>query len=307
MSSLGRVFPALLLVVACSNGGPPPSAATSALPAGSAARAGAELVSATTVARIASSQGVAPRAAVGLAISDALFANEARASLPFSSTRSIERAAVARSLLEQLGRDAVQAGAPTEAELAEIVRERWVELDRPGAARTTHAIVMNDKPERDADAHALAEKLAVTLRSATTTDELIRLAQTFPAAGFQIRAESLPFVTADGRVFVHKDAGFKAGQGGFDLAFARAANALQTPGELSPLVKSSFGYHVIRLEELAPSAVASHSELLERLAPEVMVRRAGRARRELLDKLRQTSPVQVERAVDELTSQVRGP
>jgi peptidyl-prolyl cis-trans isomerase C len=280
---------------------------TSSLAAGSAARVGAELVSTTTVARVAERQGLTPRAAVDLALSDALFAAEARASLPGAASRSIERAAAARGLLEQLARDAAQAGPPTPSELAELVRERWLELDRPSAVRTTHAVVLNDKPEHDARARALAENVAAAVRGARSGDELIRLAQAVPAAGLQIRAESLPFVTADGRDFQPKDVGYRAGRGGFNLDFARAANALEHPGDQSPLVKTSFGYHVIRLEERAPSVVVPAAELNERLGPDVLVRRAGRARRELLDKLRQASPVQVERAVNELTAQIKAP
>jgi hypothetical protein len=187
------------------------------------------------------------------------------------------------------------------------VRERWVELDRPSAVRTTHAIVMNDKPERAGAALALAEKLALTLRDAKSGDELMALAKAFPSVGFEIRAEALPFVTPDGRVFVRTDAGFKAEQRNFDPDFARAANTLQNPGDLSPVVKSSFGYHVIRLEERAPSATVGEPELSGRLAPDIKVRRAGRARRQLLEKLRQSSPVEIERAVDELTAQVQAP
>ncbi|MES1186789.1 MAG: peptidyl-prolyl cis-trans isomerase [Myxococcales bacterium] len=307
MRGFGRAAVALLLVLGCSSGGSAPPATTSALPSGSTARVGSELVSDATVSRIAASQAVAPRQAVELALSDALFAVEARASLPLGATRSIERAAAARSLLEQLSQDAARAGAPTPAELAELARERWVELDRPSAVRTTHAIVMNDKPGRDADARALAENLAAAVRGATTSDELIRLAQAVPPGGFQIRAEALPFVTADGRTFVRKDAGFKATPGNFDPDFARAANELSTPGELSPVVKSSFGYHVIRLEERVPSAVVGEAELRDRLAPDVLARRASRARGQLLDKLRQASPVEVERAVNELTARVQAP
>lgn len=307
MRGLGSVVPALLLIASCSSGGPPPSATTSSLSAGAAARVGAELVSAATVARIAERQGLAPRAAVGLALSDALFAAEARSSLPLGSSRSIERAAAARSLLEQLGRDAAQAGAPTPAELAELSRERWLEFDRPSAVRTTHAVVLNDKPERAAQARALAEKLADAVRGAGSEAELIRLANALPAAGFQIRAETLPFVTPDGRVFSRKDAGFRASPRGFDVDFAVAANALSSPGEQSPIVQTSFGYHVIRLEERLPGLVVPQAELSERVAADVRARRAGRARRELLDKLRQASPVQVERAMNELTARVQAP
>ena len=298
------LFP-LLGLLACSSGAAPaPTTTSSALAVGVTARAGSEQVSAATVARIAARQGIDPRSAVGLALSDALLAQGARAALPRASTRSIERAAAGRSLLELLGRDAVAAGPPSEAELAEIVRERWTELARPDAVRTTHAVVVNDKPERDAAAHAVADKLSLALQRATSGDELIRLAEAFPAEGFKIVAQALPFVTLDGRTFQRHDPGFVAAKGGFDLDFARAANAIEQLGRLSPVVKTAFGYHVIRLDERLPGVGVAQPELLTLLGPEVTTRRAARARAELLDKLRKASAIQLDRAVDELTAHI---
>lgn len=304
MTKLGTVVPALLLVLGCGGEAAPTQATSASLPAGLCARAGAELISAATVTRIAQSQGLTPRDALGLAVSDALFAEGAKARLSAAATRSIERAASARSLLEQFSRDASQAGAPTSAELAEIVRERWLELERPNGARTTHALVMNDKPARDADAHALADKLAQELHGVTTSEELIRRAKAFPAAGFEILAQELPFVTPDGRVFAQTPNGLRGSSQTFDPEFARAASALEQPGQLSPVTKSAFGYHVIRLDERMAGVSVSEPELSQRLAPDILVRRAARARRELLEKLRQTSSVQLDRAFEDLTAQV---
>lgn len=307
MKAVGSVAAALwfLLVLGCGGESAPALATSASLPAGSAARVGAELISAATVTRIAESQGLAPRDAIGLAISDALFAEGAKAGLPRAATRSIERAATARSLLEQLSREAKQAGPPTVKELAEIVRERWLELDRPSGARTTHALVMNDKPARDADAHALADKLALELQGVTSSEELIRRAKAFPAAGFEIRAEDLPFVTPDGRVFAQTPNGIRGSSQTFDPDYARAASALEQPGQLSPVTKSAFGYHVIRLAERMPGVTVAEPELSQRLGPDILVRRAARARRELLEKLRNASGVQLERAFDDLTAQVK--
>jgi hypothetical protein len=307
MKAVGSVVPALwfLLALGCGGEHAPVATTSASLPAGAAARAGSELISAATVTRIAESQGLTPRDAVGLAVSDALFAEGAKAGLPVAATRSIERAAAARSLLEQFSREATAAGAPTAKELAEIVRERWLELDRPDGARTTHALVMNDKPARDADAHALAGKLALELQGVKSSEELMRRAKAFPAAGFEIRAEELPFVTPDGRVFAQAPNGLRGSSQTFDPAYARAACALEQPGQLSPVTKSAFGYHVIWLAERLPGVTVAEPELSQRLGPDILVRRAARARRELLDKLRQASGVQLERAFDELTAQVK--
>ena len=305
MKGRPSLVPALLVALGCSAEGAPPATTTSALPNGMAARAGTQFVSAGTVQRVAAARGLAPRAAIDLAVADALFAEGARASLPLGSAGSIERAAAARGLLEQLVREAAQAGAPTEAELSEVVHERWVDVDRPAAARTTHAVVLNDQPARDAAARAEGEKLALAVRGATTDEELLELAKAFKADGFEVRAEALPFVTPDGRIFQRAETGFKARPGSFDVDFARAANALQRQGELSPLVKSGFGYHVILLDERAPSAIVPAQELAQRLAPEVTARRAGHARSELLDRLRPASAVERERAVDDLLGRVK--
>ena len=299
-----KVGVACLLVLGCGSGPAPVKPSSGALPEGQAARVGSELVSAATIARIVQHQGLAPAAAASAAVSDALFAKGARETLASSTARSIERAAIARSLLEQLRHDAVAAGPPTAAEIAEVMKDRWAELDRPEAARTSHAIVLNNKPERDAAAKALAQKLADALQNVRSADELVEKAKAFPHEGFDIKAERLPFITADGRSFQRRDAGFAATPAQFDLDFARAALALEQPGQLSPVAKSSFGYHVIYLEERAPALVVPKEQLPTLLAPEVQTRRATRARRELLERLHQAAPVQLDRAFDELTENV---
>lgn len=306
MKLASRAFPFLFCLLACGNAGtPPPPPATSALAPGVAARVGSELLSIRTVTRIAERQGIAPDRAAALGVSDALWAQGARALLPAGSARSIERSAAARALLEDLSHAAAAAGPPTEAELEGLLRERWPDLDRPDAARTTHVVIMNKEPEKDAAARAVADKLALALRGVSSSEELLKIGKAFPGEGFEIRAEPLPFVTADGRTFQRRDPGFVAAPGSFDPDFARAAVALEQPGQLSPVTKSSFGYHVIRLDERLPGASLSPAERASKLGPEVTSRRAGRARSELLLKLRQSSSIQLERAADDLTSQVK--
>jgi peptidyl-prolyl cis-trans isomerase C len=195
-------------------------------------------------------------------------------------------------------------GPPTQAELEAIVKDRWIEIDRPDAARTTHAVVVNQDPARDAAARALAEKLAASLRDVPSGSDLIARARQFPSEGFDVRAENLPFVTTDGRTFDRRGERFVDAHQDFDLAFARAANELERPGQLSSVVKSKYGYHVIRLEERAPGSVVPKAELPTLLGPEVFAARAKRARADLLEPLRQASSVQILRAADELTSKV---
>lgn len=305
MNLRGLAFSGLLFCCACSE--PPLLDVRTAgtLPPGVAARVGSEAVSIDTVVRVTERQAVSPQTALALAVSDALLAQGARVTLAAGTTQHLERGAAARSLLEQLQSDAVKLGPPRAQELRDIVRERWTELDRPEAVRTTHAVVLNAKQERDVAARALAVRLALTLNSATTAEALIQATQAFPAEGFEVRAEALPFVTADGRVLRRRESGFVAEPSSFDQDFARAANQLERVGQLSPVTKSSFGYHIIRLEERAPGHSISPDELPGLLGAEAISRRAGRARRELLDKLRPATAIQIDRAVDDLTSQIK--
>jgi peptidyl-prolyl cis-trans isomerase C len=225
--------------------------------------------------------------------------------LPSHIASSIERATAARAVLESIAADSAGAGPPTEPEIAELQRERWAELDRPEGVRTVHAVAINKDPKRDAAARALAAKLVDAVKGATSADEFISLAKAVPADGIEVKVEPLPPITLDGRAFERTEKGFVGAQNGFDRDFARAAYALQQPGDLSPIVKTRFGYHVIRLVERFPASAMPRADLLSAFEPELQTRRAVRLRRELLEKLRSSRAVQVDRAVDELTARIQ--
>jgi peptidyl-prolyl cis-trans isomerase C len=304
MSRRLAVLACSALLASCGGEQPAEPAAAGELPPGFVARAGTELIATPTVARIAHSQGISPKDAALRALSDAVLAAGARASLPRGTIASIERGAQARRTLEALAADATRRGPPSAAELEEQLRERWVELDRPAAARTVHAVVLSPKPEREQAARAVAEKMAEAVRVATSAEDFIKIAKEAAADGFEVRAEPLPFITVDGRGFQRRDSTFVA-QGSFDEGFAAAANALDAVGQLSPIVQTRFGFHIIRLEERAPAAGIPEADRPSALTKDVMSRRAERARRELLDRLRQSSKIELDRAVDELTARVQ--
>jgi peptidyl-prolyl cis-trans isomerase C len=295
----------LLIAAGCGAADAPPTAVKAALPPGVLARVGDELVGSATVGRLFEARGLTAEAAAGIAVSDALWAQGARTLLSAGRTRAVERTALARSLLEELSRAAQAEGPPTDAEVTGIVSERWLELARPAAVRTTHVVVLNDKPERDAAAREVAGKLAAALKDAKTSADLLRIGKEFPGEGFEIRPEALAFVTTDGRTFHKENGAYEPLAGKFDPDFTRAANALTTPGQLSPVTKSHFGYHIILLEEREPAQIIAPAELGALLGPEVVARRAAKARRQLVERLRQQRAVQVERALEELTAKAQ--
>jgi peptidyl-prolyl cis-trans isomerase C len=157
-------------------------------------------------------------------------------------------------------------------------------------------------------AKALAEKLAVALRAAASPKEFVDRAKAFPAAPFEIIAESLDPVTSDGRAFDPYKGPHGTVTGSYVEDYARAAHAISTPGEQSPVTKTRFGFHVIRLDERLPEQRISPEVRRLGVTSEVSRRRAKRHTDELLERLKGAGAggaIETVRAAEELTSRVR--
>lgn len=305
-------------IAACPSGAPPSgggSAPSGALGPSIAARVGALEIPIETVARIAAAQAVEPARARDLAVRDALFASEAesRGISDDLSMRAAIRGSHARALLHDFYAAALRAGPVTDAELREATERRWFELDRPAGSRTVHAVVrLNEKDGADRRAKAL--EIAEAVRAAVAPlssspeaarepssssadpstpaappeDPLITLFKarvaSVPHDGFEIIAEELPPVTADGRVIE---------PGGFTFApeFAAAAAALSRRGDLSPPVASPFGLHIILLLERTPPRTRSADERRKLVVRDVVAQRARAAEATLLERLRKQASV----------------
>jgi hypothetical protein len=292
--------------VGCSQADPGPvqRPTAAALPEGVVALVGGQQVDRATVERIARARSVSPQAARDAAVRDALLAAAARADLAgFGIVASAERSILARALLEQFDQQA-RARPVTKAEVAEMTARRWAEFDRPVSARTAHAVARVNKPEDDAPARALAERIAHELAAVTDPEEFVKRAKEVPAGSVKVVAERLPPVTADGRV-VQLNAPPGAPTRTFDPAYARAANALRSVGDKSPVTKTEFGYHVILLEERMEAKRVPLEQRRELLADEIMDNRAHRMQEQLLQQARLSHPVEVQRSAADLTARVR--
>ena len=275
------------------------------LPAGLAAQVGGSDIAIDTVARIAHAQRIPPAAARDFALSDARYAAGARVALEGSDVVPVlERAAWSRALLERFQTDAAAAGPPSDAEVAQLTELRWQDLDRPETVRTTHAVAQVQKPEQDAPARALAQRILEAVRGTTDPQEFIRLAQAVPHEGLELHAERLPPVTRDGRLY-YPD-GAPAGAAGQRLDADFSAGAFAVPvGKISELVKSSFGYHIILCEARLPELRVPLEQRRALLADEVAKGRAEREKQELLERLSRTTAVAVARSAEDLTARVR--
>jgi hypothetical protein len=283
----------------------PPVAQRVRLPAGVAAKVGADEIALRTVAGIASAQNVALPVARELAARDAAFAAGARSVFAGGSIVSVvERAAAARALLEQFKTEATARGAATDSEVAELTALRWQEFDRPETVRTTHAVAIVEKPEQDAPARAIAERLYQAVRGVSDPQEFIRLAQSVPHEGVDVRAERLPALTSDGRSYYPEGAPPELANQRFDKDFAAAAHRL-AEHQVSQPTKSIFGYHVILCESHLPEKRVSLEERRGLLREEVLKGRAERAKQELLGRLSSSTPILITRSVEDLTARVQ--
>jgi peptidyl-prolyl cis-trans isomerase C len=294
----------LLFACACSER-PTERVITGPLPPAVAAIVGSDSVSVGTVQRIARAQAISVKEARERAVSDALLAASVRAA-PELAPRVVltERSVLARALLERLRDEARALGPPRDDEVKAVLVQRWPELARPVSVRTSHAVVLVKSPADDAPARALATELAVELKGARTGAELIQRANAFPKQGLDIQAEGLPPVTPDGRLWDPSEVPPKPLNGSLDLDFTRAAHTLTEPGTQTGVVKTSFGYHVILLDERIPALELAPDELARRLADDVNSRRAKRALEALSSRLHAATPVSTERAADALTALV---
>jgi hypothetical protein len=276
------------------------------LPDGVAARVGEDDISSEMVARVAVAQSISKEAARERLIADALFAAEARRLFRGTGyVESAERAGLARAILQVIREEARAAGPVTDAEIDEIVAERWYELDRPELARTTHAVVVVKKETEPEAAKRVANAIAAAVRGVTDRAEFTKLARAVPNQGLEVRVEDLDPVAADGRAQPTRPMPPGAPPLKFDVAFARAAVALSAVGDQSPVVQSAFGFHVILLTEKLPAIRHDRDQLKKLVEHELMDRRAKKLEQALLARLAQAKPVVHERAQNDLMMRVK--
>lgn len=263
-------------------------------------------IHADQVARIAAAQNISTTEARELAVRDALFAAEAHAR-GVDADREIDLAAngiLARALVHDIAATAEAQGPVTDAELDDVTARHWLDLDRPDAARVVHALV-SPKKSAPESARAKAPSVAAEIRKAIApavdaaqhteppkdaraedpvTEVFRKLAMSVAASDLDVRVEPLPPVVADGRTFV-------PGQT-FDPAFAKAAIALTKRGDVSPVIETSFGFHVLLLLERIPGETVPREERRAKVREEVMSLRARAAKDQLILGLRRGAAIE---------------
>lgn len=278
-------------VAGCTSGAPKVEGAEGALPPGAFALLGGTPLGEELfpdARRAAPSADTSPRALAEAVVREALFARELGETAP-DRARLVERGELSRALIEQLARVARESGGPPQKpELVAALERLWLEVDRPRAVRTGRISIHVEPLADDTDAEAVMLAIAANVKAATNLDDFVRLAQEVPARGLTLDLGVEPPVTADGRVVPTSPADERKER--FDLDYAKAAASLDHIGQISDLVRTADGFHVIVAMEIIGGYRAPTDELRARLAQNVNQERA-RAEFERLEKeLRGAAP-----------------
>ena len=129
--------------------------------------------------------------------------------------------------------------------------------------RARHILIQNDGPDSFAKAQALLARLKA-------------------GEPFETLAAQNSFDLVSGPK--GGDLGF-FGPGTMVKEFEAAVGELKSPGELSGIVKSDFGHHIIRLEERRPGGVLPYAEVREGLRAEARTRALRDAREQMINKM----------------------
>jgi peptidyl-prolyl cis-trans isomerase C len=272
---------------------------------GVAAQVGGDPIDVSSVQRVAAAHQTSLAEARSRLVLDALFAAGARDRGLDRDARvaAAERSLLARALLEQI-RDQASSSPITDQEVAEVTALHWLDLDRPVARSSVHALV---KIEEGADAarrrqaHELAERMARALRPDRDPKAFEEHAKALPHEGFDVVVERLPPITQDGRL---ADLAQRPPPGAptptFDAGYVAGLFALEQVGDVSGPTMSAYGVHVILLAGVQAEQRVGFEERRTRLGPEIVAARARRELDGLTQRLRQQTKVEVMRNADSL-------
>jgi hypothetical protein len=277
---------------------------------GAVARVGSDWIEAETVARIAAAQRISVSEARSRAIHDALLAEHARQSGLDSDPRVLveRRGVLAEAFLGPLRSKAEKLPASVE-EIEIVKRDHWLELDRPEARRSVHAVVRtqdSDPPQKVKAAQELALRIAAAVKGEVGAAAFLDAAKSVPSEGLEVVAEPLGPVTRDGRV-ADLEQRPEAGQAAqtFDTRFTEAVWKIERVGDQIGPVRSSFGWHVVMLTMIQPGQQYPPEQLEKMLRDEIVALRAKKALDQELKQISARIPVRVERNAIAITQQLQ--
>ncbi len=248
------------------------------------AQVGGDAITADDLRAVARVEGLTdPRAALERAITLRLMAREAaRRGLDRDPiVADLARRAAVQSLLAHTVEQQVRPDTLPPQDMQTGMRIRGFELAHGELWRTFHVLVRvppTATPEERAAMRTRAEAAhaALTALPSPRTVDQFRAAATAALPGITPRFEDLPPIDAQGRY----------ANGDMVEPFARAATALERPGDVSDVVETPFGYHVILLVERQAPRVRPEAEVRAIVSADLLSRLRHAALEAMIARLR---------------------
>lgn len=256
---------------------------------------GKTAIPASLISRVASGESTSAAEATRAIADDVLLANAAKARALDTSLECARatRSALARATLNELKR-AATASPSTEAEISELSKERWRDVDLPETRVVVHAVVLRPKketPESIANAKAFANNVHEKVANAATDAEFESLANLAPHTASEMVVERLPPFTSEGKMI--------DGGGELDATFVWAAFQLAAK-RVSEVVETPFGWHVIWLNEVRPPRRLSSAEREALFRDEIVNRRVRREMNRILEEGKKRTPIEISGAAESI-------
>ena len=270
-----------------------PPAEQAALGGEIAARVGSDVIPVSLVAKVAAAQHVTPREALKHLVDDAVAASAARTKGFDRELPTVWRLTAARARVnaDRMLADARRAGPPTDDEIKTLSTRYWREVDRPPAIRVAHVVVLRSPPEKpdpaaDERARAFAPQLRAAIVDAKDVDDFLAKAKALSFPGGKLTAEKLPVAFTEAGKSIESEQQY-------DPDFAKGAFAIAEPGMTSPVIESSFGWHVIRLLERIPEQRMPLETRRIAFADEAVAMRAAAATKARIEAARASTPIAI--------------
>ncbi|MBQ9337741.1 MAG: peptidylprolyl isomerase [Lentisphaeria bacterium] len=145
----------------------------------------------------------------------------------------------------------------TDADIEKFYRENQTRFKKPALVDAAHILIGNldgQKALTDDELKAKAEEILAQLKQGADFGKLAEKVSICPSGKQQGNLGSFPL------------------EGNMDPTFAKAAFSLNKPGDLSPVVKTQFGYHIIKLNKKIPAAIVPLEEVKPAIRAELTQR-----------------------------------
>ncbi|ADE16667.1 PpiC-type peptidyl-prolyl cis-trans isomerase [Nitrosococcus halophilus Nc 4] len=182
-----------------------------------------------------------------------------------------------KARLKHLREQALAASPDFEALARERYQANQEQYQLPEQVKVSHILIKAEERSEE-EARQLAEKV-----------RKLALAEEKPFAELAVEYSEDPSVERN-----QGDLGFIA-RGKTVKPFEEAAFALKQPGNISPVVKSRFGFHIIRLEERQPAQVQPFDQVKEKLVQEAKETYLNKVVQTHLNQIRNAEGIQMNR------------